>query len=107
MLNVGGQGRGGAVTGVRGSTAYKVVYFFPQVVSVVVIAIVWKYVFAPSNAGGVLNNLLEAVGLDRLTRLWLAEPAYLIGIVVVMTWLYTGFYVGKAGSCCGGRDGMP
>ncbi|NED97847.1 sugar ABC transporter permease [Phytoactinopolyspora alkaliphila] len=94
MINVGGRGRAGAVTGVRGSSVYKVVYFFPQVVSVVIVAVVWKYVFAPANAGGVLNNALEAIGLGRLAQLWLAEPKYLIWVVViVMTWSFAGFYV--------------
>ncbi|PZF80418.1 carbohydrate ABC transporter permease [Jiangella anatolica] len=94
MLNVGGRGRGGVVSGVRGSSIYKVVYFFPQVLSVVVIGIVFKYVFAPENAGGILNRVLSAVGLGGLQQLWLAEPNYLIWIVVlVMTWSFVGFYV--------------
>ena len=54
----------------------------------------FAYVFAPSNAGGILNNLLEAVGLGRLTQLWIGEPKYLVWIiVVVMTWGFVGFYV--------------
>nr|WP_203433522.1 sugar ABC transporter permease [Jiangella asiatica] len=94
MLNVGGRSRGAAVAGVRGSSIYKVVYFFPQVLPHAIVAIVFAYVFAPSNAGGILNNVLEAIGLGGLTQLWLAEPKYLIWIVVlVMTWAFVGFYV--------------
>jgi N-acetylglucosamine transport system permease protein len=94
MLNVGGRRRGEAVAGVRGSGIYRVVYFFPQILSVAIVAIVFKYVFAPSNAGGILNSLLEAVGLDSLARPWLGEPRALIWIIVVaMIWLFAGFYV--------------
>jgi N-acetylglucosamine transport system permease protein len=94
MLNVGGRRRGAAVTGVRGSSIYKVVYFFPQVLSVVIVGIIFKYVFAPEAAGGILNGALNAVGRSVLTRLWLGEPAYLIWIIVlVMTWGFVGFYV--------------
>lgn len=94
MLNVGGRRKGAAISGVRGSSVYSVVYFFPMVLSVVVVGIVFRYVFAPENAGGILNNLLGAVGLDSLKRLWLAEPNYLIWIIVfVMTWSFVGFYV--------------
>jgi N-acetylglucosamine transport system permease protein len=94
MLNVGGTGKGGAVTGVRGSSIYKVVYFFPQVVTVVIVAIVWKAVFAPEQSGGVLNNLLSSIGLGDLTQVWLAEPNFLIWIVaIVLTWSFAGFYV--------------
>jgi N-acetylglucosamine transport system permease protein len=94
MLNVGGRRRGNAVAGVRGSGIYRVVYFFPQILSVAIIAVVFKYVFSPSNAGGILNTILEAVGLDGLARPWLGEPRALIWIiVVVMIWSFAGFYV--------------
>ncbi|WP_129669666.1 carbohydrate ABC transporter permease [Phytoactinopolyspora endophytica] len=94
MLNVGARGRGGAVAGVFGSSVYKVVYFFPQVLSIVIVGIVFSYVFAPENAGGILNSMLGAFGLDGLKQLWLAEQNLLIWIVmVVMTWSFVGFYV--------------
>jgi N-acetylglucosamine transport system permease protein len=94
MLNVGGRRRGSAVAGVRGSGIYRVVYFFPQILSVAIIAVVFKYVFSPSNAGGILNTILEAVGLDGLARPWLGEPRALIWlIVIVMIWSFAGFYV--------------
>ncbi|MGH8822971.1 MAG: carbohydrate ABC transporter permease [Jiangellaceae bacterium] len=104
MLNVGGRRRRGAVTGVRGSAVYKIIYFFPQVLSVVIVAIVFKYVFAPSNAGGILNNFFHAIGVDRLFEfwrgegrgeiLWLGEPTFLIWVVaIVMIWSFAGFYV--------------
>ncbi|NED94261.1 sugar ABC transporter permease [Phytoactinopolyspora alkaliphila] len=94
MLNVGGRSKGAAVTGVRGSSIYKVVYFFPMVLSVVVVGIIFKYVFAPETAGGILNSTLSTIGLGGLTQLWLGEPRFLIWIVVVvMTWGFVGFYV--------------
>lgn len=94
MLNVGGRRRGNAVAGVRGSGIYQVVYFFPQILSVAIVAVVFKYVFSPSNAGGILNTVLEGVGLDALSRPWLGEPRALIWIiVVVMIWSFAGFYV--------------
>ncbi|HEY8474262.1 MAG TPA: sugar ABC transporter permease [Natronosporangium sp.] len=94
MLNVGGRRRGSAVAGVRGSAIYRVVYFFPQVLSVAIVAVVFKYVFSPSNAGGILNSVLEAIGLDSLARPWLGEPRALIWIIViVMIWSFAGFYV--------------
>jgi N-acetylglucosamine transport system permease protein len=94
MLNVGGRRRGNAVAGVRGSGIYRVVYFFPQILSVAIVAVVFKYVFSPSNAGGILNTVLEGIGLDSLSRPWLGEPNALIWIiVVVMIWSFAGFYV--------------
>jgi N-acetylglucosamine transport system permease protein len=93
MLNVGGRGRAG-VEGVRGSSIYKVVYFFPQVLSVAIIGVLFKYAFAPEGSGGLLNGLLGLVGLDALEQPWLGDPRFAFWcVVVVMIWLFVGFYV--------------
>src|SRR6476659_5601455 len=39
MLNVGGKGGTGGVQGVRGAAFYKVVFFFPQVLSIAILAV--------------------------------------------------------------------
>lgn len=92
MLNVGGRGRG--VGGVRGSSVYKVVYFFPQVLSVAIVGVLFTNVFAPTVAGGILNNLLELVGLGALAQPWLGDPNFAFWCVVaVMIWSFVGFFV--------------
>ena len=63
---------GGGRKGIRGAGAYQIVYFFPQLLSLVIIAVLWKFVYNPNT--GLLNGALRAVGLDGLARSWLAEP---------------------------------
>jgi N-acetylglucosamine transport system permease protein len=93
MLNIGRRGKSG-VQGVRGSTFYKVVYFFPQVLSVAIIGVLFKYVFAPTEAGGILNGFLRAIGLDSLAIPWLGDPNFAFWcVVLVMIWAFVGFYV--------------
>lgn len=93
MLNVGGRGRGG-VQGVRGSAIYKVVYFFPVILSVPIIAVLFTNVFAPTVAGGIVNNTLEFVGLGALAHPWLGDPSFAFWVVVLaMTWSFAGFFV--------------
>lgn len=93
MLNVGRRGRSG-VEGVRGSSIYKIVYFFPQVLSVAIIGVLFKYVFAPTEAGGILNGFLRAIGLDALAQPWLGDPNFAFWcVVLVMIWAFVGFYV--------------
>ena len=93
MLNVGRRGQSG-VEGVRGSGVYKVVYFFPMVLSVSIIGVLFKYVFAPTEAGGILNGFLRAVGLDSLAVPWLGDPDFAFWcVVLVMIWSFVGFYV--------------
>jgi N-acetylglucosamine transport system permease protein len=93
MLNVGRKGKQG-IQGVRGSGIYKVVYFFPQVLSVAIIGVLFKYVFAPTEAGGILNGFLGAIGLDSWAKPWLGDPNFAFWcVVLVMIWSFVGFYV--------------
>jgi N-acetylglucosamine transport system permease protein len=96
MLNVGGRRRKGAaaVTGVRGAGLYKVVYFFPQVLSITIVAVLWQQIYNPDPDDGLLNSLFGAVGLSSLQQSWLGDPNLaLICIMVVMVWCSVGFYV--------------
>jgi N-acetylglucosamine transport system permease protein len=93
MLNVGRHGKSG-IEGVRGSGTYKIVYFFPLVLSHAIIGVLFKYVFAPTEAGGILNGFLNAVGLDALATPWLGDPTFAFWcVVLVMIWSFVGFYV--------------
>lgn len=84
LLNYGG--------GVRGARFYKVVYFFPSVLSIVVVGVLWQFVFEPRN--GLLNGFLDLVGLDALNQLWLGDSKTALGsIMAVVVWGGVGFYV--------------
>jgi N-acetylglucosamine transport system permease protein len=77
---------------VRGSSAYQIVFFFPQMLSLVIIAVLWGFVYNPNT--GLVNSGLRAVGLDGLARSWLAEPSLaLIAVMAVVVWSSVGFYV--------------
>ncbi|MEU3456818.1 sugar ABC transporter permease [Micromonospora sp. NPDC006766] len=90
MLSMGGRGGRAGVTGVRGSAFYRLVYFFPQVLSVVIIALLWREIYHPNN--GLLNGALRAVGLPAPT--WLGDPRTAFWCVLaVMVWSNVGFYV--------------
>src|ERR1700742_526386 len=45
MLNVGGREDSAGIRGVRGSSVYKIVLFFPQVLSVAIIVVLFQSVF--------------------------------------------------------------
>lgn len=71
---------------VRGARFYQVVYFFPQVLSIAVIAVLWQFVYTPRS--GLLNRLL---GTDQA---WLGDPrTALPAVMAVMVWSSVGFYV--------------
>ena len=71
----------------RGASGYQIVYFFPQLLSLVVIGVLWSFVYNPNT--GLLNSGLRAVGLGFFARSWLAEPGFArahndhVGVVIV------------------------
>ncbi|MGI5287579.1 carbohydrate ABC transporter permease [Nonomuraea polychroma] len=91
LLNLGGGTRGAGMRGVWGSTFYRVVYFFPQVLAVAVVGVLFQAVYRP-DADGVLNGVLARVGVDPVG--WLTEPGLALwSIIAVMVWQAVGFYV--------------
>ncbi|GIJ80599.1 N-acetylglucosamine transport system permease protein [Micromonospora phaseoli] len=90
MLNMGGRKGRAGVAGVRGSAVYRTVYFFPQVLSVVIIALLWKEVYHPGK--GLLTSAANGLGLAAPT--WLGDPRTAFWCVLaVMIWSNVGFYV--------------
>ena len=75
----------------RGLSFFRTVLFFPQVIAMVVVAIAWRRIYAPE---GTLNDVLELVGLDGLTRAWLGDYATALPAVgFVGTWVGTGLCI--------------
>ncbi|ADD42531.1 carbohydrate ABC transporter permease [Stackebrandtia nassauensis] len=92
MLNVGGRGTG-KITGVKGASFYKIVYFFPQVLSLIVIAILWRQIYAGPSDGGVLANVLSSLGLPSPESGFINEESMVLpAVIVAMIWASVGFY---------------
>ena len=75
----------------RGMAFFRAVYFLPQVIVTVVVAIVWTWLLAPSGTGTV-NGLLHAVGLGPSTGTpWLGSfNTALPAVGVIAAWLDFG-----------------
>ncbi|WP_369232698.1 carbohydrate ABC transporter permease [Streptomyces sp. R21] len=93
MLNVGGRRRkGAAIAGVRGSGFYKIAYFFPQVLSIAIVAILFQFAYNPND--GLINGTLKGIGLDSIQPDWLGDPALALWCVMaVLLWSTVGFFV--------------
>jgi multiple sugar transport system permease protein len=73
----------------RGRTAFRVGFFLPSVVSVVVLSLVFKGLYAPN---GSLNGLLRAFGLPAPS--WLLDPATALPAIMAMdVWSASGYYM--------------
>jgi raffinose/stachyose/melibiose transport system permease protein len=72
-----------------GMAIFRFVYFLPQVLTSVVVALVFKRIYSPDGA---LNTLLRSVGLDALTRSWLGDFTWALpALGLIGTWVTFGF----------------
>ncbi len=75
---------------VRFANIFQLIFFLPQIISSVVAAITWKWIYDPNL--GPLNSLLMALGLENLTRPWLGDPdIVMFALLVVYIWVSYGF----------------
>jgi len=73
----------------RGRSMFRVGFFLPSVVSVVVLSLVFKGLYAP---GGPLNSVLGRLGLP--TPSWLLDPATAMPAIMAMdVWSASGYYM--------------
>ncbi|MHA6482216.1 carbohydrate ABC transporter permease [Paenibacillus sp. strain BS8-2] len=69
-------------------------YFLPVILSVVVIGQLWKTIYNPASMGGMINQILEKIGLESWAHAWLTEPKYAIfAIILVGLWQYLGYHI--------------
>lgn len=78
--------------GVKGEKLYRTIYFIPVIISTVVIGQLWIKIY---NADyGLLNALLDSVGLENLSQDWLGqEKTALIACFVPILWQYVGYHM--------------
>ncbi|HEU5024861.1 MAG TPA: sugar ABC transporter permease [Spirillospora sp.] len=81
----------GVHTRIKSRVVLRVVFFAPAVVSPVMVAFLWKYVYNPSPDAG-LNGILGAVGLGSLRQDWLGDPSLVVWSVAGMViWQFAGY----------------
>lgn len=72
------------------SPFFRTVFFLPVVISMTVIALLFDFIYNPEI--GLLNQLLESVGLDRFTRAWLGDDSTaMMSVIFVSQWQSVGY----------------
>jgi raffinose/stachyose/melibiose transport system permease protein len=72
----------------RGMAAVRTVLFLPQVVPLVAVGIIWRWVYADN---GVVNQVLRSAGLDGQARAWLGSFDWALPAVgLIGTWVVSG-----------------
>ena len=62
---------------------FRCIYFIPNVISVAVIAYLWKFIYNPNF--GLLNNILKAFGFSKEIN-WLGSGMAIWSVLVVLIW---------------------
>jgi raffinose/stachyose/melibiose transport system permease protein len=73
---------------VRGLTFFRAVLFLPQVISLVAVGVIWKWILGPE---GSVNEALRGLGLESAARPWLGDFGWALPSVgLVGTWVMYG-----------------
>ena len=71
---------------------YRTILYVPNVISLSVIAVIWAFVF--NSRMGIINSLLDKIGLSGFKRDWLGDSNTALWCIgVVMIWQAVGYYM--------------
>lgn len=76
---------------IKGQNFYRVVFYIPNILSIVVIAGIFSAIYKPEN--GMLNSI---IGLFRDMKdpiLWKGESLVMVSLIIAMVWQAIGYYM--------------
>jgi multiple sugar transport system permease protein/raffinose/stachyose/melibiose transport system permease protein len=74
---------------IRGASIFKSLFYFPICLSLAVIGQVWIWIYQPD--WGLINTILRGIGLENMTRAWLANSdTALAGVILAWSWQQVG-----------------
>ena len=75
----------------KGWKFFRTVYFFPQVISGIALATLWRAIYNADT--GLLNGLLRMIGLGHLAKDWLGTLQTAFPAVLIYWIFYVGYYM--------------
>lgn len=75
----------------KGWKFFRTVYFFPQVISGIALATLWRAIYRADS--GLLNAILSSVGLGHLAKDWLGNLSTAFPAVLIYWVFYVGYYM--------------
>ena len=75
----------------KGWKLFRTIYFFPQVISGIALAMLWRAVYNAET--GLLNGILKSVGLGHLACDWLGGLKTAFPAVLIYWVFYIGYYM--------------
>ena len=76
----------------KGKNFFRVIFYVPNILSIVVIAGIFGAIYNPST--GLLNTFLRAIGLDALAHQWMGDQKIVLySIIFALVWQAIGYYM--------------
>ena len=77
---------------IRGQGIFRVIFYIPNILSVVVIASIFNAIYDPNS--GLLNSFLKLFGVGKDPILWLGDQKIVIfSIAIALIWQAIGYYM--------------
>ncbi|MCI9508923.1 MAG: sugar ABC transporter permease [Angelakisella sp.] len=76
---------------IRGQNFFRIVFYIPNILSVVVIAGIFSAIYKPEN--GMLNSILSLLSGKTVMILWKDQPMVIVSVIVAMVWQAIGYYM--------------
>ena len=75
----------------KGQNFFRVIFYIPNILSVVVIAGIFSAVYKPEN--GMLNSVLSFFAGREVMILWKDQQMVMVSIIIAMVWQAIGYYM--------------
>ena len=76
---------------IRGQKFFRIVFYIPNILSVVVIAGIFSAIYKPEN--GMLNSILSFLSGQTVMVLWKDQPMVIASVIIAMVWQAIGYYM--------------
>ena len=76
---------------IRGQNFFRIVFYIPNILSVVVIAGIFSAIYKPEN--GMLNSILSFLSGQTVMVLWKDQPMVIASVIIAMVWQAIGYYM--------------
>ena len=76
---------------IKGQNFFRIVFYIPNILSVVVIAGIFSAVYKPEN--GMLNSIFSLFAGREVMVLWKDQPMVIVSIIIAMVWQAIGYYM--------------
>ena len=76
---------------IKGQNFFRIIFYIPNILSVVVIAGIFSAVYKPEN--GMLNSIFSLFAGRDIMVLWKDQPMVIVSIIIAMVWQAIGYYM--------------